>query len=64
MLKDLGANPDEDVWYDDETHTDFSARQSLTEHLALFAKINNLTSENERELFGNSYKKSPPASAK
>jgi TonB-dependent receptor len=48
----------------DETHTDFSARQSLTEHLALFAKINNLTSENERELFGNSYKKSPPASAK
>lgn len=57
MLKDIGAAPDEDVWYEREIHVDFSARKELTQHLALFAKINNLTNESERELFGNPYKK-------
>lgn len=57
MLKDIGATPNEDVWYEREIHVDFSARKELADHLALFAKINNLTNESERELFGNPYKK-------
>ena len=57
MLKDIGAAPDEDVWYEREIHVDFSARQELSQHLALFIKVNNLTNESERELFGNPYKK-------
>jgi len=59
MLKDLGANPDEDVWYDREIHADCSARQNLAEHLELFIKINNLTNENERELLGNPHQSTP-----
>ena len=55
MLKTLQLGPDGDIWYDDEVHLDLSVRQGLSRHVEVFLKLNNLTNESEREMYGGPY---------
>ena len=59
MLKDIGAQPGEDVWYEGEWHVDLSARQRLGSGWSLFVKLNNLSNASEREVFGSPYGTAP-----
>ena len=52
MLKTLQLDARDDVWYDDEIHLDLSARQRLADGVEIFLKLNNLTDESEREVYG------------
>lgn len=59
MLKDIGAEPGEDVWYEGEWHVDLSARQRLGAGWSLFIKLNNLSNASEREVLGSPYGAAP-----
>ena len=55
MFKELGNDPRNDVWFDEELHLDLSANRRLSANLDLFLKLNNLSNESRREIYGDPY---------
>lgn len=55
LLKELGSDPRNDVWFAEELHLDLSASRRLTAGLSLFIKLNNLSNESRREVYGDPY---------
>jgi TonB-dependent receptor len=55
MFKELGNDPRNDIWFGEELHLDLSANRRLSAHLDLFLKLNNLSNESRREIYGDPY---------
>ena len=52
LLIGVGNAAHRDVYFDDEFHLDFSVTQTLSERLAVSAKLNGITAQQEREVLG------------
>ncbi len=52
LLEEVGDNELTDIYFDNEFHLDISASQKLFNKLSMFLQLNNLTDQEEREVFG------------
>ncbi len=52
QLEDIGDNELNDIYFDEQFHLDISASQKLFNKLSMFLQLNNLTDQEEREVFG------------
>lgn len=52
ILGSVGKDKFNDAYYDAEYHLDISATKNINEHLSVTVQLNNLTDQEEHELFG------------
>ena len=53
ILGSVGKDKFTDAYYDAEYHLDISATKDITDHLSITLQLNNLTDQEEHEVFGN-----------
>ncbi|MEE9573916.1 MAG: TonB-dependent receptor, partial [Candidatus Neomarinimicrobiota bacterium] len=53
ILGSVGKDKFNDAYYDSEYHLDISATKDITDHLSITLQLNNLTDQEEHEVFGN-----------
>jgi outer membrane receptor protein involved in Fe transport len=53
ILGSVGSDEFTDAYYDAEYHLDISATKAINEHLSVTLQLNNLTDQEEHEVFGN-----------
>lgn len=53
ILGSVGKDKFTDAYYDAEYHLDISATKDITDHLSVTLQLNNLTDQEEHEVFGN-----------